>query len=158
MNTRSFIAASALLLAAALGCSDNSESPTGPVPTNPSGTSEAAVTANTWSTRANMPSDRWFVTTATFPDRVGGASLYVIGGSTSNSDPYAPLGKVQVYNPATNTWTTKASLPHVVAGYGNNGAQVIDSLVYVPGGMRRWQGYYYLQVYSQYPRGEAIQG
>jgi hypothetical protein len=143
MHTRSFIAASALLVAG-LACSDNSGSSTGPVPTDQSGASAAAITANSWSTRANMPSDRWFVTTATFPDRVGAASLYAIGGSNSNADPYAPLGKVQVYNPATNTWTTKASLPHVVAGYGNNGAQVINGLVYVPGGMRRWQGYYYL--------------
>jgi hypothetical protein len=95
-----------------------------------------------------MPSDRWFVATATFPDGIGGATLYAIGGSNANSLPYAPLGKVQVYNPATNTWTTKASLPHVVAGYGNNGAQVIGGLVYVPGGMRRFQGYPYLQVYN----------
>jgi N-acetylneuraminic acid mutarotase len=145
MHSRSFVAASALLLAA-VACSDNdSGSPTGPVPTDPSGISEAVVTANTWSTRANMPSDRWYIATATFPDGIGGASLYAIGGSNATG---APLGKVQVYNPATNTWTTKASLPHVVAGYGNNGAQVIGGLVYVPGGMRRWQGYPYLQVYN----------
>jgi N-acetylneuraminic acid mutarotase len=74
-----------------------------------------------------------------------GASLDAIGGSNAN---HAPLGMVQVYNPATNTWTTKASLPHVIAGYGNNGAQVIGGLVYVPGGQRVGQGYPYLQVYN----------
>jgi hypothetical protein len=75
VNIRSFLAASALL-PAAVACSDNnSGSPTGPVPTDPSGISEAAVAANTWSTRANMPSDRWFVATATFPDGIRGDSL-----------------------------------------------------------------------------------
>jgi hypothetical protein len=54
------MAASALLVAA-LACSDNSGVPTGPVPTDPGGISEAVVTANTWSIRANMPSDRWYI-------------------------------------------------------------------------------------------------
>ena len=131
---------------AALGCGEDGGSPTGPgtAPTSIP-ISEAGVQANTWTTRANMQTDRWFVATATFPDQVGGASLYVIGGWNERG---APLGKVQVYDPARNTWTTKAPLPHNVAGLGNNGAVVINGLVYVPGGMRNAYSLNYLQVYN----------
>jgi N-acetylneuraminic acid mutarotase len=133
---------------AVLGCGDDGNSPSEPATATRTEIPEAALTSNTWTTRANMPTDRWFVATATFPTGTGAASLYVIGGSNSNHGTLAPLGKVQVYNPATNTWVTKASTPHVVAGYGNNGAQVINGLIYLPGGMRNWQGYGYLQVYN----------
>src|SRR5262249_45116415 len=78
---------------------------------------------------------------------VGAASLYAIGGSNGTALPYPSLGKVQVYNPSTNTWTTKASLPHVV-GYGNNGAAVIDGLIYVAGGLSHAYSMRYLQVYN----------
>lgn len=132
---------------AVLGCGDDGSSPSEPATATRTDIAEAVLASNTWATRADMPTDRWFVATATFPTGTGAASLYVIGGSNSNHGALAPLGKVQVYNPATNTWVTKASTPHVVAGYGNNGAQVINGLIYLPGGMRNWQGYGYLQVY-----------
>ena len=77
-----------------------------------------------------------------------GGRLDAIGGSKTNNIPNTPVGRVQVYNPATNTWTTKATLPHDVTGYGNNGAQVIGGLVYVPGGLFKWQRAPYLQVYN----------
>jgi Kelch motif. len=135
MSRRSLVATSVLLLTLTLpGCRDDSSPLTDPAGSTSIPGADPALVSNGWSSRANMPSDRWYVATATFPDRIGGASLYAIGGSNGNTPYDAPLGKVQVYNPATNTWTTKASLPHVVAGFGSNGAQVIDSLIYVPGG------------------------
>jgi N-acetylneuraminic acid mutarotase len=146
MRTRSLIDTSLLLVV--LACRDDTRSPTEPVTTTATLIPKAAVTSNTWVIRANMPSDRWFVATATFPTGIGAASLYAIGGSNSNTLPYAPLGKVQLYNPATDTWTTKASLPHVVVGYGNNGAVVIQGLIYVPGGMHHATSDSYLQVYN----------
>ena len=142
------LAVLALATVGVAGCGEETATQPNPPTDQISTAPELAVTANTWSTRANMPSDRWNIATATFPDPNGGASLYAIGGGNGTGANSAPLGKVQVYNPATNTWTTKASLPHVVAGFGNNGAQVIGGLVYVPGGLRRFQGYPYLQVYN----------
>jgi len=133
---------------AVLGCGDDANAPSEPATATRTDMTEAALTSNTWTTRANMPSDRWFAATATFPAGASAANLYVIGGSKSNDGALSPLGTVQVYNPATNTWVAKASIPHVVAGYGNNGAQVINGLIYLPGGMRSWQGYGYLQVYN----------
>lgn len=149
MSRRSLVATSVLLLTLTLpGCRDDSSPLTDPAGTTSIPGADPALVSNGWSSRANMPSDRWYVATATFPDRIGGASLYAIGGSNGNTPYDAPLGKVQVYNPATNTWATKASLPHVVAGFGSNGAQVIDSLLYVPGGQRHVTSVAFLQVYN----------
>jgi N-acetylneuraminic acid mutarotase len=63
-----------------------------------------AIPANTWVTRAPMPTPRYF-TSAAVLDGI----LYVVGGVSSNSLPYLPT--LEAYNPATNTWTTKAPMP-----------------------------------------------
>ena len=62
----------------------------------------AQATANTWTSRAAMPTAR---------DGLGMAAasngkLYAIGGYNGN-----PLPTVEEYDPATNTWTTRAPMP-----------------------------------------------
>ncbi|MBA3259133.1 MAG: hypothetical protein H0T68_06685 [Gemmatimonadales bacterium] len=57
--------------------------------------------------------------------------LYAIGGTSANGS--TVLTKVEVYNPSTNTWTTKAPLPS--ARWRTNGAPSLNGVVYVAGGI-----------------------
>lgn len=89
------------------------------------------IASNSWSTGANMPRYRESAVVA----EVDGL-IYVIGGNDPNTcgGNYrcAQLSSVDVYNPATNSWSTAASLNERrdVAG-----AVVYDGKIYVVGGM-----------------------
>jgi hypothetical protein len=61
---------------------------------------------NTWSTRASMPTARSFLAAAPGPD----GQLYVFGGLGFVFGRQVSLSTVEAYNPATNTWTTRASM------------------------------------------------
>jgi N-acetylneuraminic acid mutarotase len=60
---------------------------------------------------------------------VASGIIYAIGGANSAG---TALKTVQAYNPATNSWTTKAALP--AARPFGNGATHISGTIYVPGG------------------------
>jgi N-acetylneuraminic acid mutarotase len=101
---------------------------------------QLAVTSNTWLTRANVPSDRRQVTTATVTNAAGETILYAIGGKTLTSGWCSgTLSKVQAYNAATNTWTNRASLPAPLTE--TNGAGVINGKIYVSGGCFGYKAY-----------------
>lgn len=53
--------------------------------------------------------------------------LYVIGGALSNEQ---ATDKVHCYNPDTNTWTRRASMPHALSGIS---AVVLHEYIYVVG-------------------------
>src|SRR4051812_33492128 len=55
--------------------------------------------------------------------------LYAIGGNNAAG---STVSSVQAYNPATNTWSSKAALP--AAREGGNGATTISGKIYVAGG------------------------
>jgi N-acetylneuraminic acid mutarotase len=59
--------------------------------------------------------------------------LYVIGGSADGS---TPLSVVEAYNPATNSWSTKAPMPTATA---SASAAVKSGIVYVIGGYANGQ-------------------
>lgn len=86
---------------------------------------------DTWSYGANMPTRRESPNVA-----VVDGKLYLIGGTDpaiSNGDYHkGQLTSVEMYDPATNTWTTKASLnfKRDVAGVG-----VVNGKIYSIGGM-----------------------
>lgn len=75
-----------------------------------------------WSERAQMPTRR-----AGLALVVWGRKLYAIAGRGSNG----PSAAVEVYDPATDTWTRAADKPTPVAYVG---AGLVDGMVYVPGG------------------------
>jgi glucose/arabinose dehydrogenase/N-acetylneuraminic acid mutarotase len=82
---------------------------------------------NTWSTAAPMSTRRDNPGSA-----VLGGKLYVFGGRTRNADGTASpsrLATVEMYDPATNTWTARASMPTarrtMVVGTINGRAQVM---------------------------------
>jgi N-acetylneuraminic acid mutarotase len=91
------------------------------------------VVANSWRSRANMPSDRYDPAVAVVTNAQGQTVLYAIAGRTTTAKT-VPVGKVQAYNSATNTWTTRASLPQALSA--TNGAGVINGKIYLSGGQR----------------------
>ena len=78
--------------------------------------------ANPWTTKANMPTGRDTLISATVNNKI-----YVIGGS--NGPSY--LSKNEEYDPVTNTWTTKANMP--TARYALTSG-VVNNKIYVIGG------------------------
>ena len=84
----------------------------------------APAALSSWATRTSLPSARRSLATAT-----ASGLLYAIGGANSAG---TALKTVQVYNPSTNAWTTKASLP--AARPFGNGATHISGTIYLPGG------------------------
>ena len=122
------------------GCSDT---PTQPgTPTGQETAPEFAVAANTWVTRADLPStERYGLATAVVPNASGQSILYTIGGATGINarTTGGTLSKVQAYNAATNTWSYKASLPIPLAY--TNGAGVINGKIYVTGGLTSYRNY-----------------
>ncbi|MBT0160303.1 hypothetical protein G4O51_09990 [Candidatus Bathyarchaeota archaeon A05DMB-2] len=85
---------------------------------------------NTWATKAPMPTARSGFAVAVY-DR----KIYVIGGTTgdSNSSSSGFTGAVEVYDPQTNTWKTKTSMPTPRADLS---AEVVDGKIYLIGGKK----------------------
>lgn len=61
---------------------------------------------NTWATKASMPTARQSVGVAA----ASNGKIYAIGGAVNN-DPSSSLNTVEEYDPATNTWVARASMP-----------------------------------------------
>ena len=80
--------------------------------------------AGAWVSRTSMPTARRALAVA-----VASGSSYAIGGANASG---TVLRTVQAYNPTTNGWTTKASIP--AARQGGNGAVTINGVVYLAGG------------------------
>jgi len=85
---------------------------------------------DTWTSKTPMPTARRLLSVAA----VGGI-LYAVGGENVQGDnPTRPVPAVEAYDPATDSWTTKAPLPamrtRAVAG-------VVEGKIYVAAG---WEG------------------
>ncbi len=61
---------------------------------------------NIWKPKANMPTARYSLGVTT----TSNGKIYAIGGNNTG-DKYGHLATVQEYDPATDIWTTKASMP-----------------------------------------------
>jgi len=85
--------------------------------------------ANTWTPKASMSAARCFLSTVAVDGK-----MYVIGGGTrseSVSLPTLALQSVEVYDPATDTWTKKADMPRPG---GTGSCCVTDGIIYYAGG------------------------
>lgn len=67
---------------------------------------------NVYTKMANMPTARWGVIAATVNDKI-----YAFGGQTASGGTAAN----EMYNPATNTWASKAALPAAIGKQGITG-------------------------------------
>jgi N-acetylneuraminic acid mutarotase len=94
----------------------------------PAGDPTAHYTANSWVTKANMPTARRGLVTASVDGIV-----YAIGGRSATE---VNLRTVEAFNPAgilLYAWRSKASLPSPRAW--PSGAATINGKIYVPGGL-----------------------
>lgn len=85
--------------------------------------------ANTWTTKAGMSTARCFLSTVAVDGKI-----YVIGGGTRSDSvnlPTLALQTVEVYDPATDTWTRKADMPRPG---GTGSCCVTDGIIYYAGG------------------------
>ncbi|MFC1712382.1 sigma-70 family RNA polymerase sigma factor [Candidatus Poribacteria bacterium] len=86
---------------------------------------------DTWTTKADMPTTRSLPAIAVVDGRI-----YVIGGMFGETiQQNRTLSAVEAYEPATDTWTTKADMP--TARY-YHAACVVDGRIYVSGGATKW--------------------
>ncbi len=86
---------------------------------------------NTWEVKAAMPTPR-----ADLCASVVDGKIYLIGGKEYwGAEPfYHELNVTEVYDPATDSWATKPSMPVPVFGYAS---EVVDGKIYVMGGARQ---------------------
>jgi N-acetylneuraminic acid mutarotase len=85
---------------------------------------------DTWETKTSMPTKRDHLCA-----NVVNGKIYLLGGSRYQSYPYSVLGLDvnEVYDPSTDSWTTKAPLPTAVYGYAS---AVVNNKIYVISGLR----------------------
>ncbi len=83
---------------------------------------------NNWTAKASMQTPRAYIGIAVYQDKI-----YCIGGSVFNStsQQWEYLGINEAYNPAADTWETKASMPTARSQLQTN---VADGKIYVMGG------------------------
>jgi len=115
-------------------------------------TAELAVTRNTWLIKANMSVNRTDLATATVNNATGQSILYAIGGLRWDPQlqyPVTPVSAVTAYNVATNTWSTRRSLPRPLAR--TNGAGVLGGKIYVTGGYATSTSYSWRTVFMYNP-------
>jgi N-acetylneuraminic acid mutarotase len=82
--------------------------------------------ANVWATKAPMPTARFDAAEGAI-----GGRFYVVGGAPCDHLGCPPFATLEVYDPATDTWTTKAPMPTARL---RAGAAVINGKLYVAGG------------------------
>jgi large repetitive protein len=89
---------------------------------DPVGRQVPAVTHNTWTSGAALPT-----AVASAAAAVLKKEIYLVGGNDATEE----VADVQIYNPATNTWSTGVSYPVVISGAS---AAVVKNVLYVFGG------------------------
>ena len=82
---------------------------------------------DTWTTKADMPTARFLPAACVVDGRI-----YVFGGNTKwGGDPEGIVPTVEVYDPATDTWTQASDMPWP---RNHHAASVVDGKVYIIGG------------------------
>lgn len=84
---------------------------------------------NTWDLKTSMPTGRMVFGTAA---AVG--KIYVIGGESANAMDLSILNVNEVYDPATDTWSTATPMPTSRAGFG---MVALGDKIYTIGGWQR---------------------
>ena len=82
---------------------------------------------DTWSARASVPTTRDFMGVGVVND-----VLYVVGGVEYTPPPHRMSGTLNAYDPATDSWSVRASMPtrRSFVGVGT-----VDGILYVVGGL-----------------------
>jgi hypothetical protein len=136
-HRRLLLAALGLSTVAFVACGEDTTQPNPVAETDP--TAALAIPHDSWLVRRRMPFERNSPATAVVPNAAGQSIVYVIGGRNSSG---APLGRVQAYNAATDTWSWKKDMPTALRDM--NGTGVINGKIYVSGGVSTsawWKGF-----------------
>ena len=86
------------------------------------------LTTGMWDTAANMPAPRAFMASGY---NAANGKIYLVGGNDS-ADPASAKATTWEYDPAANTFTTRAPIPHAVGG---SAFGVIGGHLYLAGGL-----------------------
>jgi N-acetylneuraminic acid mutarotase len=97
---------------------------------------------DTWTSKSPMPTPRSHFAIAVFQNKI-----YCIGGGTQVKNDGYVTGVNEVYDPATDSWTTKTPMPNAATDYVS---AVVDDKIYIIGGLgQSTSGILYLnQVYD----------
>ncbi len=87
---------------------------------------------NAWTTKVPMPTSRCVAEAAAIDGK-----LYVVGGAITSNNTFPRINVLEVYDPATDTWTTKAPMPTSRAYIA---AEEIGGKLYVVGGALNGSG------------------
>ena len=102
-----------------------------------------AVSDVVWTTKAPMPTDRDSVAAA-----VVGGTIYAIGGGYGGTDDLGTvdtyLGTVEAYDPATDSWTTKASM----TARSDPAAAAVGRTIYAIGGQIEYRQEGWVEAYD----------
>ena len=93
--------------------------------------SMSLAAADTWTTKADMPTARWAHSTS-----VVNGKIYAIGGALGLTPLDTGLSTVEEYDPATNKWTMKADMPTARGGLATS---VVNGKIYAIGGANNGQ-------------------
>jgi N-acetylneuraminic acid mutarotase len=85
---------------------------------------------DTWTMKSDMPTRRHALSTSTLDGKI-----YAIGGYVPGVAGDPGVATVEVYDPATDTWTAAPDMP---TGRMGPRTSVVDGKIYVIGGMARW--------------------
>ncbi len=85
---------------------------------------------DTWTEKADMPTYRHALSTSVLYGKI-----YAIGGYVPGVAGYPGVATVEIYDPATDTWTTAPDMP---TGRFGPRSSVVDGKIYVIGGQARW--------------------
>ncbi len=118
-----------LILCVALAACSEDSGPTQPGAPQESPVAPSLLTtaSNSWTPRAPLPYGPSGVAAAIANDPTGQSILYVFGGRVDEMTGFG----VQAYNPATDTWTAKATS---IYEYNTNGVGKIGNKLYYSGG------------------------
>ncbi len=94
-----------------------------PTQVRPTVTATVTSVDGSWTTRTNMPTERWEHYTCAVDGKI-----YVIGGA---GPVYQALHTVEEYDPATDTWTAKSEMPTARQGLS---VSVVNGKMYAIGG------------------------
>jgi N-acetylneuraminic acid mutarotase len=76
---------------------------------------------NTWQIKSPMPTGRWAAAGGLGRD----GNIYIVGGGYPGQPDYGVYNTLEMYNPKTDTWTTKSPMPtarnYLAAAFGRDG-------------------------------------
>jgi N-acetylneuraminic acid mutarotase len=100
--------------------------------------------SDTWQTLSDMPTPRNWVNAVSVAGKI-----YAIGGATGGpgNGRYGPSTIVEVYDPATDSWSSASSMPTL---RGMSAAAAVNDRIYVIGGNRGYRDPSYMTTVEEY--------